>query len=137
MSTSLVKLAADLACFNNIDPGEALDKLRSGLVGEAEPLRQVGILLSEDAVQAKALALGLAATARELTEADKVQARYALIMEQRPAAQGDFARTSTGLANAHAHHPRLLGGHHHQLGQAFLPIVARAATFLAQQLPRP
>lgn len=100
MSQNLVQLAADLASFNNEEPTVVLDKLRAGLVGEAEPLRALGVLLSEDAVKTKALAMGLADTAKELTAADKVQARYALIMEQTAVAQGDFARTAEGAANS-------------------------------------
>lgn len=99
MSIRLVKLAADLASFNNIDPAEALEKLRSGLAGEAEPLRQVGILLSESRVKAEAYASGIAKAGAELTEAQKVQARFNLILKDSESAQGDFARTSDGLAN--------------------------------------
>ena len=58
MSQQLLRLGADLASFNNLEVGDALDKLRSGLTGEAEPLRSLGVLLSEDAVQLKALAAG-------------------------------------------------------------------------------
>lgn len=100
MSTSLVQLASDLASFNNIDPAEALDKLRAGLVGETEPLRTLGVNLSAAAVEAEALEMGLAATADELTPAMLAQARYALILEQTTNAQGDFARTSDGFANS-------------------------------------
>lgn len=100
MSTSLVQLAADLASFNNIDPTEALEKLRSGIVGETEPMRQLGVNLAETAVQQKAFEMGLGETADELTFQDKVLARYALMMEQTKNAQGDFARTSDGFANS-------------------------------------
>lgn len=99
MSTSIVQLASDLASFNNIDPTVALEKLRSGLVGEVEPLRTLGVNLTESTVQLKAMEMGLAATADQLTQQDKLMARYALIMEQTGTAQGDFARTSDGLAN--------------------------------------
>lgn len=98
-SDATLQAAADLASFYNVDPGQALDNIRSGLVGQSEPLRRFGILLSEDAVKAKGLALGLAAADGVMSEGAKVQARYALIMEQLGAAQGDFARTSGGLAN--------------------------------------
>jgi hypothetical protein len=100
MSKALLQLAADLASFNNIDPTLALEKLRAGLVGEAEPLRALGINLTEAGVTAQALAMGLAQTATALTVADKTAARYALIMQQSATAQGDFARTATGLANS-------------------------------------
>lgn len=100
MSTSLVKLGADLGSFNNIPVAEALEKLRSGLAGEAEPLRVLGVFLSENAVKAEAYASGIAKTGVELTEAQKIQARYNLIMKQTEKAQGDFARTvGTSLPN--------------------------------------
>lgn len=59
MSTELVQLAADLASFNNADISEVIDALRSGMVGETEPLRRFGVSLSAARVEAEALALGL------------------------------------------------------------------------------
>jgi len=99
MSLELVGLAADLASFNNLDPSVTLEKLRAGLAGETEPLRTVGVFLNEASVQAKAAELGLGGVHGELSEGEKIQARYALILEQTEKAQGDFARTSDGLAN--------------------------------------
>jgi hypothetical protein len=100
MSTGLVKLAADLASFNNIAPEEVLLKLRSGLVGEVEPLRVLGINLSAAAVQVQALKMGLGDANKVVDQAGLLQARYALILAQSGNAQGDFARTSDGLANS-------------------------------------
>jgi hypothetical protein len=100
MSVGLVKLAADLASFNNIDPSVALEKLRAGMVGEVEPLRALGINLSAAAVNAKAYAMGLAEAGETVSTAGLLQARYALALEQSTNAQGDFARTSDGLANS-------------------------------------
>ena len=99
MSVNLVKLAADLASFNNIDPSLALDKLRAGLSGEVEPLRTLGVNLNEVIIKQKAMTLGLYDGTGALTAAAKAQASYALIVEQTSLAQGDFARTSEGLAN--------------------------------------
>lgn len=99
MSMGLVQLASDLASFNNMDPTEVLEKLRSGLVGEVEPLRTLGINLSQTAVAAKAMEMGLAGADGSLSAAALAQARYALILEQSANAAGDFARTSDGLAN--------------------------------------
>lgn len=100
MSKGLTQLAADLASFNNIDPSVALSKLQSGIVGQAEPLRSLGINLTAAATETKALELGLVRAGETLTESAAVTARYALIMEQSTNAQGDFARTADGLANA-------------------------------------
>lgn len=99
LSTEIVSLGADLASFNNLEVDETLEKLRSGLVGEVEPLRALGINFNAAQVEAKAFALGLTAVGEQASEAAKVQARYALIVEQTGTAQGDFARTSGGLAN--------------------------------------
>lgn len=100
MSVSLVNLASDLASFNDIDPTEALDALRSGLVGETEPMRRLGVNMNEATLRAKALEMGLDATGATLDPLVKAQAAYALIMEQTATAQGDFARTSDEVANA-------------------------------------
>jgi len=99
MSTSLVGLAADLASFNNVSTDDALLALRSGLSGETEPLKKFGIALSESRLKAEAAALGLGTFTGQLPTAIKSQAAYALIMKDSALAQGDFARTSDGVAN--------------------------------------
>jgi hypothetical protein len=99
MSVKMVALAGDMASFNNIGTDEALEKIRAGLVGEAEPLRTVGVLLSEARVQQYAYSHGIAETGAELTDAQKVQARYGIILQDTAKQQGDFGRTSESLAN--------------------------------------
>ena len=99
MSTGLVQLAADLASFNNMDPTAVLDKLRAGLTGETEPLKTLGVNINQALLEQKALEMGLWDGESALDAAAKAQASYALIMEQTSLAQGDFARTSDGLAN--------------------------------------
>ena len=98
-STDLTALAADLASFNNTSVDEAITALAAGLRGESEPLRKYGVLLDAATVEAKAVQMGLADTAKELTNQDKVLARNALILEQTTIQQGDFARTADGAAN--------------------------------------
>jgi hypothetical protein len=73
--------------------------LGSALIGDSEPLRRYDVLLNEAAVTAKALELGLGGVTGELSEAAKVQARYALILEQTVPAQGDLADTADSLGN--------------------------------------
>lgn len=99
MSQVLVTLAADLASFNNISTQDAFIKLRAGLAGEIEPLRAIGIAITEAETKAKALELGLVDLGEEVGQAERLQARYALILEKSANAQGDFARTSDNLAN--------------------------------------
>jgi hypothetical protein len=100
MSVRMLQLAADLASVRNIKLEEALTRINSGLVGEVEPLRRVGILLNAASVEAKAMELGLADSNGELSEGAKIQARYAIILEQTEGITGDFANTSEGLANS-------------------------------------
>lgn len=130
MSQDIVQLAADLASFNNLDPTEVLEKLRSGLVGEAEPLRALGVNINEAAVAEKALELGLVGTNGELSEAAKVQARYALILDQTTTAQGDFARTSDGLANSLRQFSAIKQDMLVELGNVILPLVVEGLSYL-------
>lgn len=100
MSTSLVKLAADMASFNNASPEETLDAIRSGLVGETEPLRRFGVNLNDATLRTEALRMGLVKTTKESLEPQtKALAVNSLLFRQTAKAQGDFARTSKGAAN--------------------------------------
>jgi hypothetical protein len=102
MGNRFVRMGLDIASFHNIANAEAFEKLRSGLAGEIEPLRQIGILLSEDAVQAQALKMGLvgsASEAKHLTQQQKVSARVELIAAQMGPAMGDLERTAGSAAN--------------------------------------
>jgi len=142
MSTSMVELAADLASFNNIGVDEALEKIRAGLVGEAEPLRTLGVNLSAATIEAEAMALGLGAAGKELTAAEKAQGAYSLILKQTTTAQGDFARTSDGLANQQRIHAAEFENAKASLGQSLLPVMTEvtgvASDLLAgfAQLPK-
>lgn len=122
MSKGIVQLATDLASFNNVTVDEALIALRSGLVGEVEPMRRFGVAINAASVEQKALAMGLARTRAELTESAKVQARYQLILENTTNAQGDFARTAHEAANQ----ARILAAQAEdtsaKFGQVLLPI---------------
>jgi hypothetical protein len=100
LSNRLVRLAADASSFYNVRMEDALQKIRSGLVGEAEPLRAFGVMLSEAAVQQQALAMGLTTTNSKLSEHEKFLARVELISKGLSSAQGDLARTADGYANS-------------------------------------
>jgi hypothetical protein len=99
MSMAMVKLAGDMASFNNQDPAEVLLALKSGLSGEAEPLKAFGVDVSDAALQVEALRVGMKKQGTTFTASQKAQLAYGLIMKQTKTAQGDFARTSGGLAN--------------------------------------
>ena len=125
MSKDIVQLAGDMASFNNIDPTEALEKLRSGLAGEAEPLRRFGVFLSEAAVQQEAYQSGIAAVGAELTEAQKIQARYNIIFEQTTKQQGDFARTADALPNQIRSLKAEFENVSAEVGESLLPVMTK------------
>lgn len=135
MSVELVTLASDLASFNNTDPTETLLALRSGLVGEQEPLRRFGVNLNEATLKAKAFELGLVRTTKEtLGPAVKAQAAYALILEQTGTAQGDFARTSGGLANQQRIMTAQWADAKSELGEGLLPVMVGLAKVINDEL---
>ena len=135
MSKSLVKLAGDLASFNNVPVDDALQALQSGLVGETEPLRRFGVNLNEATIAQKALELGLISSVKQgVTPAIKAQASYALIMDQTKTAQGDFARTSSGLANQQRISAARMEDAFARMGQAILPLASAVVPLLADAL---
>ena len=96
---NLTTRAADMASVFNTDVSDALGAIEAAIRGESEPIRRFGVSLSDVAVRAKAVELGLADTAAEVDEAGKAAARVALIYEQTERVAGDFANTSDSLAN--------------------------------------
>lgn len=99
LSKQFAVLTQDLASFKNLSNEVAQQKLFSGLTGEAEPLRAVGVFLSEAAVEAKALQLGIKGVNGDLSDQQKIVVRAAVIQEQLAMANGDVLRTSGSAAN--------------------------------------
>lgn len=99
MSMSLAGLAGDMASFYNLDPTEAFEKLRSGISGETEPLKQLGINMSVANLEAFALSEGITKAYTSMTQAEQATLRYQYIMSATADAQGDFADTSDSFAN--------------------------------------
>ena len=126
MSTSLAGLAGDLASFYNISQDVAWDKIMSGMAGEVEPLRRLGINLSVANLEAYALSQGITESYQSMTQAEQVMLRYNYLMAQTAQQQGDFARTSGSFANQ----LRLLTLNFQQLaatiGQGFIAAVLPA-----------
>ena len=99
MSMKITELAGDMASFYNLDGEEAFNKLRSGISGETEPLKQLGINMSVANLEAFALAQGIETAYSEMSQAEQVMLRYNYLMSVSQDAQGDFARTSGSFAN--------------------------------------
>lgn len=98
MSQIFSGLAQDLGSFFNVDTDVAIQKLRSGLSGESEPLRDFGVFLTEATVKAKGLEMGLGGVSGELTEQEKILVRYQLIMDATAKAQGAATREAGSAA---------------------------------------
>jgi len=130
MSKEFSQLALDLSSFFNVTESEALEKLRSGLVGQAEPLRAFGVFLNAADVEARALQMGLAATSKELTEQDKIMARANIIMEQTKVAQGDLARTADSAANQQRKLKEEMDELSVEIGQMLLPLLTQLVKWL-------
>ena len=99
MSTALTGLAGDVASFYNLSQDEAYTKLKSVFTGETETLKDLGVVMTQAALDQYALANGYGKTTAAMTEQEKVALRYAFVQQQLSAAQGDFARTSDSWAN--------------------------------------
>lgn len=100
MSKSVAALSVDLASFFNQEDEETLGRLRSGLLGSTEAVDQLGINLRVESVEAFNAARGITKKWKAMTEAEKVESRYAKIMADTIDKQGDAARTANGFANS-------------------------------------
>ena len=122
-SNDFTALASDLASFNNTTPEEAINAIGSALRGESEPLRQYGVLLNDAKLKAAALELGIYDGSGALTDQQKILAAQKVIYDETGDAQGDFARTSDGLANSQRQLSAQMQDLQVSIGQALLPVV--------------
>jgi len=99
MSESMAGLAGDFASFYNLKPEEAFEKIKSGISGETEPLKALGINMSVANMEAFALSQGIKTSWRSMTQAQQTLLRYNFLMKVSKDAQGDFAKTSQTFAN--------------------------------------
>lgn len=99
MSTALTQLTGDVASFYNISQDLAYIKLKSVFTGETETLKDLGVVMTQAALDQYALANGYGKTTSAMTEQEKVALRFAFVQKQLSAASGDFVRTSGSWAN--------------------------------------
>lgn len=99
MSTQLTQLAGDVASFYNISQDLAYIKLKSVFSGETETLKDIGVVMTQNALDEYALANGYGKTTSAMTEQEKVALRLAFVQKQLSAASGDFIRTSDSWVN--------------------------------------
>lgn len=136
-STDLTGLASDIASFSNTSVEEAITAISAGLRGESLPLRRYGVLLDEATLRARALQMGLIETTKKaLTPQQKVLAAQAEILAQTNLQQGDFARTSDGLANKQRILTASIDDLQASIGQDLLPVaLSLTEAFLNDVLP--
>lgn len=123
MSTDMAGLAADMASFYNLDFDTAFQKIRAGISGETEPLKQLGINMSVANLNAFALQQGLEKTFEQMSQGEQVMLRYQYMMQATSDAQGDFSRTADGFANATRKMETNIEILKTQLGEFLLPVV--------------
>ena len=142
-TTDFVTLSTDLASFNNTSPEEAVMAIGAALRGESEPLRRYGVLLNDAVLKQEAMTLGIYDGKGALTSQQKVLAAQAAIYRQTNDAQGDFMRTSDGLANSQRTLKAIFDDVKVSIGQAFLKQAETATQnilFLSkalEQIPTP
>ena len=134
MSTEMTGLAGDFASFYNLEHEEAFNKIRAGISGETEPLKQLGINMSVANLEAFALSQGIDKTYNSMTQAEQATLRYNYLMSVSADAQGDFARTSDSFANQQ----RILQLNFENLtaevGKKLLPILNKLMKFMNDML---
>jgi vacuolar-type H+-ATPase subunit E/Vma4 len=122
-STQMVQLTSDLASFHNANPADVALALGAALRGESEPIRKYGVLLNDAALKAEAMAMGIYNGKGALEQSAKVLAAQSLILKQTGDAQGDFTRTSGGLANQQRILKAKIDDAVVAIGNAFIPVI--------------
>lgn len=99
MSKALTGLSGDVASFYNLSTDEAYTKLKAVYTGETEALKELGVVMTQNALDAYAMAKGYGKTTNAMSEQEKVSLRLAFVTDKLSAASGDFTRTAGGWAN--------------------------------------
>mgnify|MGYP003109019946 CR=1 FL=1 len=136
MSKVLVGLAGDLASFKNIGIEQAQTALSGIFTGETETLKRLGIVMTEANLKSFALSQGMDANVKSMTQAQKVALRYQFILKSTTNAQGDFARTSEGVANTTRTVTESFKELGTEMGQILLPVTKRVLEILKKVINR-
>lgn len=129
-SKSFVKMSADLASFNNANPADVMEAFQAATRGEYDSLQKYIPTINAAKVQQEALRESGKKHVSQLTDQDKAIALHTLAVKGLGKANGDFARTSGGLANQQ----RILSAQFTDLkakiGTALLPVVLKVVSFI-------
>jgi hypothetical protein len=129
-STTLVQLAGDLGSFNDVPTEQALAAIQSGLMGQAEPLRNFGVFLDDARLKQEALNMGIYDGTGPLDTQQKMMASYSAILAQTNIQQGDFVK----YADTYGNQQKILDSELQRLsttvGLALLPAMTSITTYM-------
>jgi hypothetical protein len=129
MSTQITGLAGDLASFYNLDIEDAFNKLRSGITGETEPLKQLGVVMTQANLEAFALSKGIKTSWKSMDQAAQTALRYRFIMEKTAVAQGDYAKPIASYAVSSRNLTNAFQEMQGKLATALIPTLIKGADF--------
>lgn len=136
MSTDMVGLAGDMASFYNLDVEQAFEKIRSGISGETEPLKQLGINMSVANLEAYALSQSIETAYEKMSQSEQAILRYNYLMSATADAQGDFSRTSDSFANQQRIMQLNIENLSASLGEKLLPHINDVIVTVNEKLPK-
>lgn len=99
MAKAVTGLTGDVASFYNLESDEAFTKLKSIWTGETETLKDLGVVMTQTALDQYALNNGFGKTTAKMTEQEKVLLRYQYVTSALSDATGDFVKTQDSWAN--------------------------------------
>lgn len=130
MSKNLTQLSYDMTSVLKIPVEESMQKIRSGISGELEPMRAIGVALDQASLQETAYALGINQKVSAMTRAQKTELLYYQIMKQTSYMQGDLARTMKSPANALMILKQQFTQLARAIGNIFIPILAQIIPYI-------
>lgn len=136
MSAALTGLTADVASFYNLSHDEAYTKMKSVFTGETESLKELGVVMTQTALEEYALQKGIQKSINNMSEQEKVALRFSFVQDKLATASGDFIRTQDQWANQ----TRILKGQYESLqatlGQGFInvltPVIRHVNTLMSK-----
>lgn len=124
MAIELTKLSADLGSYFNTDVETSANALEGIFTGNAQSLKQFGVVMTDVNLEEFAKSIGMTAKEyKNLGSADKTLLRYQFVLAQTADAQGDFERTNEGTANTVKSFQATIEDLTTVIGQQLLPII--------------
>lgn len=134
MSTTLTAMTGDAASFYNYEPDQVYTKLKSVFTGETESLKEIGVVMTQTALDQYALEKGIGKTTKQMSEQEKVALRYMYVMEQLGSVSGDYQRTNDGWANSFRTAKLQLQSMVAEVGAELMPVAKTALSYTMRGL---